>query len=53
MAFGQITLPSAYIRNHGLMHRHAVGLCKKTGSVNMRTPCIDMHNIETLSQMQN
>ena len=25
----------------------------KTGSVNMRTPSIDMHNIETISQMQN
>ena len=25
----------------------------KTGSVNMHTPCIDMHNIETISQMQN
>ena len=30
-----------------------VVLCKKTGSVNMRTPCIDMRNIETISQMQN
>ena len=26
---------------------------QKTGSVNMHTPCIDMHNIETISQMQN
>ena len=26
---------------------------KKTGSVNMRTPSIDMHNIETISQKQN
>jgi hypothetical protein len=25
----------------------------KTGLVNMRTPCIDMHNIETISQKQN
>src|SRR3954451_2975075 len=25
----------------------------KNGSVNMRTPCIDMRNIETISQMQN
>ena len=30
-----------------------VVLCKNTGSVNMRMPWIDMHNIETLSQMQN
>jgi hypothetical protein len=26
---------------------------KKSGSVNMHTPSIDMHNIETISQMQN
>jgi hypothetical protein len=26
---------------------------KKTRSVNMRTPWIDMHNIEKISQMQN
>jgi hypothetical protein len=25
----------------------------KAGSVNMHTPCIDMHNTETISQMQN
>jgi hypothetical protein len=25
----------------------------KTGSVNMHMSCIDMHNIETISQMQN
>lgn len=26
---------------------------KKTDSVNVRTPCIDMRNAETISQMQN
>jgi hypothetical protein len=26
---------------------------KKIGSVNLHTPSIDMHNIETISQMQN
>jgi hypothetical protein len=31
----------------------AMSSSAKTGSVNMGTPCIDMHNIETLSQMQN
>ena len=31
----------------------AMSSSAKTGSVNMRTPCIDMHNIETISQMQN
>src|SRR3984957_17118200 len=31
----------------------AMSSSAKTGSVNMSTPCIDMRNIETISQMQN